>query len=329
MTDTTNGWPITFQDVVEARRRIRPYLEPTPTRHYPDLDEAVGHGIRVFVKHENLNPTNAFKARNGLAVITALSRDEVQRGVVAPTRGNHGAGIAYAGQLIGVPVTICVPLGNNPEKNSAMRGFGATLVEEGRDFDEAVEVAERLVKEKGLRMAHSVNDLMVIAGAGTITMELIEQVTGLDAMVISVGGGSQAVGAMTVLRTLKPEVKVYAVQAEGAPAIHDSWHAGKPVAKESAVTFADGVATRNAYEYTFPALREGLAGFVTVSEGEIAEGVRTLMKATHTMVEGAGAVGFAGLVKLREELAGKAVAIIISGGNIDSETLRRVMNREI
>ncbi len=322
-------WPISFQDVVDARRRIRPWLEPTPLRGYPALDEAVGNGIRVFVKHENHNPTNAFKARNGLAVITALSKEEATRGVVAPTRGNHGLGLAHAGRLLGVPVTICVPVGNNPEKNEAMRGFGATLIEEGKDFDEAVMVARRIEKERGLRQVHAVNDPMVLAGAGTITLEILEQVTGLDAMVISVGGGSQAVGAMTVLKALKPEVRVWGVQAEGASAIHDSWHAGRPIAKESARTFADGVATRNTYELTFESLREGLAGFVSASEKEIAEALRLILRTTHNLVEGAGAVGLAGLLKLREELAGKAVALILSGSNIDSATLRRVLAGEI
>lgn len=322
-------WPISFQDVIEARRRLRPYLPPTPVRQYPTLDAEVGGGISVLVKHENHNPTNAFKARNGLSLMSSLSAEERARGVVAPTRGNHGLGLANAGRLLGVPVTICVPVGNNPEKNEAMRALGATVIEEGADFDEAVEVAERLVKEKGLRMGHSVNEPMVVAGAGTITLEILEQVTGLDAMAIAVGGGSQAVGAMTVLRTLKPEVKVYGVQAEGAPTIHDSWHAGKPVTGRGADTFADGVATRNAYELTFPALQKGLAGFVKVSDAEIAEAIRILLRTTHNLVEPAGAVGFAGLMKLREELAGKTVAVIISGGNIDTPTLRRVLNGEI
>jgi threonine dehydratase len=322
-------WPITFQDVVEARRRMRPYLEPTPLREYPALDEAVGRGIRVLVKHENHNPTNAFKIRNGLSVITSLGREEASRGVVVPTRGNHGLGLAHAGRLLGVPVTICVPVGNNPEKNEAMRGAGATIIEEGRDFDEAVEVARRVERERGLRQVHAVNDPLVIAGAGTMTLEILEQVTGLDAMVIAVGGGSQAVGAMTVLRTLKPEVKVYGAQAERASAIHDSWHAGRPIPKDSADTFADGVATRNTYELTFEALREGLAGFVAVSEKEIAEAMRLLLRTTHNLVEGAGAVGLAGLLRLRGELAGKAVAIILSGGNVDAATLRRVLTGQI
>lgn len=322
-------WPIGFQDVIEARRRLRPFLEPTPVRSYAALDAEAGHGITVYVKHENHNPTNAFKVRNGLSVVSALGEAERRAGVIAPSRGNHGLGLAFAGALHGVPVTICVPEGNNPEKNEAMRGLGALVVEEGRDFDEAVEVARRMEKERGMRMVHAVNDPLVLAGAGTITLEFVEQVQQFDALVIAVGGGSQAVGAMTVLRTVKPEAAVYGVQAAGASAIHDSWHARRPIAKERADTFADGVATRNAYEMTFPALLEGLAGFVTVTEAEIAEALRVLIRTTHNLAEGAGATGLAGLVKLAPELAGKRAGIFISGSNIDTETLRRVLNEEI
>ena len=322
-------WPITFQDLIEARRRIRPYLDPTPLRHYPVLDAAVGEGIRVLVKHENHNPTGAFKVRNGLAAITALPPEKRRAGVVAATRGNHGLGLAWAGGIFGVPVTICVPVGNNPEKNEAVRGLGATLIEEGRDYDEALQVMRSLVEERGLWAVHSTNDPMVIAGAGTIALEILEQTNDLDAMVIAVGGGSQAVGSMTAIRALKPGVEVFGVQAERASAIHDSWRAGRPLTRDSADTFADGLATRSTYATTFEALREGLRDFVVVGEGEIAEAIRILLRSTHNLAEGAGAAGLAGLIRLRERLAGKTVGIILSGANIDSSTLTRVLNREI
>lgn len=145
-------WPISPADVLRARQRIRPYLAPTPLRRYAPLDLVVGHGIEVWVKQENHNPTNSFKVRNALSVMTALSREERGRGVVAATRGNHGLGVAWAGSLLGIEVTVCVPCGNNPEKNEGMRGLGAHLIEEGKDYDESVLVAERLVREKGLRL---------------------------------------------------------------------------------------------------------------------------------------------------------------------------------
>ncbi len=322
-------WPIGFQEVLAARDRIRPFLVPTPLRAYAELDEAVGHGVRVLVKHENHNPTNAFKVRNAFSVLTALPEDARRRGIVAATRGNHGLGLAWAGRRLGVPVTVCVPVGNNPEKNQAIRGLGCTLVEHGADYDEAVEAAVQLVRERGLHMVHSTEDPLVLAGAGTIALEILEEQPGLDALVLGVGGGSQAVGALTVAREMRPGLKVFGVQAAGASAIHDSWHARKPVAGARAETFADGLATRGVYGMTFEPLLQGLAGFVTVTDREIAAAVRVLLMTTHNLVEGAGAAGLAGLLKLREALAGATVAIVLSGSNIDALTLRRVVTGEI
>ena len=323
------AWPIALADVEAARERLRPHLVRTPLRSYAALDESVGAGIRVAVKHENFQPTGAFKVRNGLSALTALPPGRLERGVVAATRGNHGLGLAWAGRRLGAPVTVCVPVGNNPEKNAAVVGLGARLVEEGRDYDESVAAAERLVREEGLHLVHSTNDATVVAGAGTLTLEMLEEEPGIEALVFSVGGGSQAVGGLTVARALRPGLPVYAVQAAGACAIHDAWHLGRPVSKPSADTFADGLATRNTYPFTFGALREGLAGFVTVTDAEIAEAVRLVLSTTHTLVEGAGAAGLAGLLKLRETLAGKTVGIVLSGANIDRETLARVLAGEL
>jgi len=322
-------WPVAIADVLQARERIRGTLPPTALRRYAPLEEEVGYGIRLFVKHENHQPTQAFKARNALAALTSLSEEEKKKGVVGASRGNHGQGLAWAGQMLGIPVAICVPRGNNPEKNEAMRGFGAEVIEQGDDYDAAVQVADRLVRERGMTLVHSTNHKQVIAGAGTLALEMLEQEPSLEVLVLSVGGGSQAVGAMTVARAMRPELRVYGVQAERAAAIHDSWHKGRPLTGYTANTFADGVATRSVYELTFPALREGLAGFVKVSEGAIADAVRLLLRTTHNLAEGAGATGLAGLLALRETLAGKSVGICISGGNIDQETLRRVVSREI
>jgi threonine dehydratase len=319
------AWPIALADVEAARERLRPHLVRTPLRSYAALDEGVGAGIRVAVKHENFQPTGAFKVRNGVSALTALPPERLERGVVAATRGNHGLGLAWAGRRLGAPVTVCVPVGNNPEKNAAVVGLGARLVEEGRDYDESVAAAERLVREEGLHLVHSTNDATVVAGAGTLTLEMLEEEPGIEALVFSVGGGSQAVGGLTVARAREPRVPVYAVQAAGASAIHDGWHLGRPVSKPSADTFADGLATRNTYPFTFGALREGLAGFVTVTDTEIADAVRLVLSTTHTLVEGAGAAGLAGLLKLRETLAGKTVGIVLSGANIDRATLGRVL----
>ncbi len=325
----SSPWPITFDDVLRAKGRLSAHLTPTPLRSYALLDQAVGHDVRVWVKHENHNPTGAFKARNALSLVSALSDDERRRGLVAATRGNHGAGLAWAGALFGAPVTVCVPLGNNPDKNDAVRAFGAALIEQGRDYDEAVEVAQRLVRERGLTLAHSTNDTRVIAGAATLTLEMLEERPEIEALVFAVGGGSQAVGGLTVVRALRPDVAVYAVQAAGASAAHDGWHAGRPCVTPAAETFADGLATRSTYELTFPALLAGLRGFVRVDDDAIAEALRLLLRTTHNLVEGAGAAGLAGLLALRDELRGRRVGIVLSGGNLDQATLRRVLLREL
>jgi threonine dehydratase len=319
--------PIAIDDVYAARERLAPYLAPTPMYAYPLLDEWVGHGIRVHVKHENFQPTNSFKVRNGLSFMSALPADQRERGVVAATRGNHGLGIAFAGRAFGVRTTICVPIGNNPDKNAGVRALGARLIEEGRDYDESLEVANRILAEEGGTLAHSTNDRNVVAGAATLSLEALSQVPELEAMVIAIGGGSQAVGALTVAQALRPSVTVHGVQAAGASAAHDSWHAKAMRTVDSANTIADGLATRTAYELTFPALRDGLAGFITVTDGEIAEAMRVLLRTTHSLVEPAGAAGLAGLRALAPRLAGQRVGIVVSGGNVDEATLKLVLDR--
>lgn len=321
-----NAWPVTLADVLRARSRLRPHLSPTPLLSHPVLDQHVGHGIRVLVKHENHQPTGSFKVRNGLSAVSALPEAALARGVVAATRGNHGLGVAWAGKRLGTRVTICVPAGNNPEKNEGMRALGAELIEDGKDYDEAAAIAAELCAARGMRLVHSTNDRDVIAGACTMALEIWEQAPDLDALVIAVGGGSQAVGALTIARELAPHLRVLAVQAEGASAIHDGWHAKAETRRDAALTFADGLATRSTYAMTFGALCEGLAGFVTVSDAEIAEAIRALLSTTHNLAEGAGAAGLAGLVKLAPSLAGQRVGVVLSGGNIDRETLGRVLS---
>ena len=323
------AWPITLDDAQRARERILRYLTPTPLRGYPQLDALMAAGTSLLIKHENHQPTGSFKARNGLSFVTGLSAEERARGVVAASTGNHGQGIAYGASLLGVRATICVPVGNNPEKGAAMRSWGATVVEEGRDYDESVQAMLRIAKESGATVAHSTNDKRIIAGAATMSLEMLEQSGGLDAIVIAIGGGSQSVGALTVARELAPKMKVYGVQTAGAAAAHDSWRAGTPIAGAKAETFAEGVATRMPYELTFATLLEGLEDFVTVTDAELAETIRMLLTTTHNLVEGAGAVGVAGALKLRDKLEGKRVGVIFSGANLDTSVLRRILNREI
>ena len=320
--------PISFDDVLAARDRIAPFLSPSPMRRHPPL-EVVIPGVELYVKHENVQPTGSFKVRNGLSTITALDEAQRRRGVVGATTGNHGLGLAFAGQKLGVDVTICVPLGNNPEKNSAMRAWGATVIEEGTDYDDAAGVAQRLVDSRELTLAHSTNNVNVLAGAGTMTLEMLEQIDGLDAVIVAIGGGSQAVGAITVARAMRPGLRVIGVQAAGATAAYEGWLARAPRTTARADTFAEGVATRSTYALTFQTLLDGLADFVTVTDAEIAEAVRVILSTTHHLVEGAGAIGVAAAMKLRTQLAGQRVGVVFCGGNMDSAVLRRILNREL
>ena len=320
--------PISFDDVQAARERIAPYLSATPFRHYPGLD-ALLPDVSLFVKHENVQPTGSFKVRNGLSSITALDADQRARGVVGATTGNHGLGLAYGGRQLGVDVKICVPRGNNPEKNAALRAWGATVIEEGNDYDEAVAVSQRLVETEGRTLCHSTNNIHVLTGAGTMTLEIIEQSYDLDALIIAIGGGSQAVGAITVARELRPDLRIIGVQATGAPTLHDSWHAKEQLKGARADTFAEGVATRSTYDLTFGSLVDGLSDFITVTDAETAEALRVIISTTHHLVEGAGAMGVAAAIKLGDQLRGQRVGVVFCGANLDSGVLRRILNREM
>ena len=320
-------WPITYRDVLDAEKRIRRYLPPTPLRNYPPIDNYTN--AKVWVKHENHHPTNAFKVRNGLASLTGLGFESIKNGVVAATSGNHGLGVAWAARKLGVTATICVANGTNPEKVDAIRMFGARVIEQGNDYDQAVQVMEQLSTEHGYVAIHSTNNPFASAGAGTMTLEIIRDLDArqetLDAMVIAIGGGSQAVGAMTVLRELKRDIPVFGVQAAGAPTLSQAWKAKTPLSGKTPVTIAEGIATRETYEVTFGALCEGLTDFITVSEKEIRDAMRFMIQATHNLVEPAGAVGVAGVCRLRCQLQGKTVAVILSGGNVDLQTLYEVI----
>jgi len=206
--------------VLKARRRISPHLRPTPLFGYASLDALPD--AEVFVKHENHQPVGAFKVRGGVNLISQLSAEERERGVIAASTGSHGQSIAYAARRFGVQATICVPEHANPVKVASMRGLGAELVFHGRDFDEAREHCEQLAKERGYRYVHSGNEPLLIAGVGTETLEILEEPQ-TDVIVVPVGGGSGAAGACIVAKAINPAIRVIGVQSDAAPAAFRSW----------------------------------------------------------------------------------------------------------
>jgi threonine dehydratase len=312
----------TLADVLEARRRIAPHLRPTPLYAYPGLRELIG--TEVDVKHENHLPTGAFKVRGGVNLVSQLDAETREGGVIAASTGNHGQSIAFAARLFGVRATICVPAEANPVKVASMRGLGAEVVFHGRDFDDAREHCERLAAEHGYRYVHSGDEPLLIAGVATATLEILEEQPGTDVLVVPIGGGSGAAGACIVAKTLKPAMRVIGVQSEAAPAAYRSWREQRLV-EDRMETFAEGLATRTAFALPQRILRERLDDFVLVSDDEIRAAQALLIETTRNLVEAAGAAPLAAALQMREQLAGKRVVLIASGGNASREQLLAVL----
>ncbi len=318
---------ISLNQIRSARELVYQNLLPTPLHEHPLLSNELG--ARIWIKHENHLPTGAFKVRGGLNFMHHFAADRTQDGVITATRGNHGLSIAFAARLYSIPATIVVPFGNNPEKNAGMQALGARLIEFGRDFDEARGEVERLQKTENLRYIHSANEPHLVNGVGTYALEIIEtmQARGekVDAIFVPIGMGSGLCGVITAFRALSPETKIYGVQAEGAPSHYLSWKAGKVVETEQANTFADGVATRCPSPLLLDLILQGVDEVVLVNDDEIKEAIRLLWRTTHNLAEGAGAVATAATIKLRNQLRGQSVVNVMSGGNLDTDTLRQIL----
>jgi threonine dehydratase len=312
-----------LSDVRAAHTRIASRVPPTALMRHPLLD--LETGLELWVKHENHNPTGAFKVRGGLNLIGSLSPDERARGVVTASTGNHGQSIAMACQVHGVACTVFVPVGNNPEKNAAMRAFGAALEEGGRDFDEARVACERRAAETGARYVHSANEPLLIAGVATYALEVFEELADVDVVLVPVGGGSGACGFITVREALGLKTRIVGVGAERADAVCRSWRGPERVVGDSADTFAEGVATRVTFDVTFNLMKQYLDDFILLSEDELAEGVRIALRTTHNLAEGAGAAAIAAACKMRDALRGQRVVAVMSGGNLDAAKLRWIL----
>src|SRR5262245_17957872 len=253
-------------DVLAARRRIEPYLRPTPLYRYPALDSLAG--AQLWVKHENHQPIGAFKVRGGVNLVSQLSPDERRRGVITASTGNHGQSIAYAANLFGVRAIICVPEEANPVKVESMRALGAEILFHGRDFDDAREHCEKQSAEHGYRYIHSANEPLLIAGVGTYTLEILEAQPDIEVIVVPVGGGSGASGACTVAKAVSPSIEVIGVQSDAAPAAYRSWR-GRALVTDATSTIAEGLATRTAFELPQEILSRLLDDFVLVSDDEL------------------------------------------------------------
>jgi threonine dehydratase len=313
----------TLAELEAAADIVHAVMPPTPQYAWPLLGRRLGR--EVWVKHENHTPIGAFKVRGGLTFMDELKRSGRRvAGLITATRGNHGQSIPYAARRVGVPVTIVVPEGNNPEKNAAMEALGARLVVYGRDFDTARQEAARLAEREGLEFVPSF-DRRLVVGVATYALELFRAVPDLARVYVPIGMGSGVCGVIAARDLLGAKAEVIGVAAEQAPASALSFAAGHAVPTNSAMTFADGMATRDPHPDAVAIMRRGAADVVTVGEDAMAEAVRVLFETTHNVAEGAGAAALAALTADGARSSGPR-AVILTGGNIDKASLTTILS---
>lgn len=307
-----------------AAQLVHRVIPPTPQICWPLVCQRAE--AEVWVKHENHTVAGAFKVRGGLVYMEALKQREPRiAGVIAATRGNHGQSVAFAAKRAGLRSVIVVPHGNSREKNAAMRALGAELIECGSDFQEAYEHAARLAQAERLHFVPSF-DAALVAGVASYALELFSAVANFDAVYVPIGMGSGICGVIAVREALGLRTEVVGVVASGAPAYALSYAAGRPIATESALTIADGIACRVPDPEALEIIGKGASRVATVTDDEIRAAMRHLFSDTHNAAEGAGAAALAALLKERDRMRGRRVALILSGGNVDREVFAETLN---
>jgi threonine dehydratase len=317
---------LTLADVKAARERLNGAIYRTPCARSETLSRQTGQSI--FLKLENLQMTGSFKERGALNKIATLTPEEAARGVVAASAGNHAQGVAHHATQRGIRSVIVMPLATPLVKVQATRGFGAEVVLYGANYDEACEEATRRCQAEGMTFIHPFDDPLVMAGQGTIGLELLEQIESLEAVVVPIGGGGLIGGVACAVKESKPDVRVIGVQTSRLPSMKEALLAHHPVTLEPATTIADGIAVRRAGEVTYPVVERYVDEIVTVNEDEIASAILTLLEREKTLAEGAGAAGLAAVLQRRTSLpAFTRTAVIVGGGNIDVTLLSRIIER--
>ena len=312
---------LTLDMILEAQASLRGIARHTP------LDPAPRLGENVYIKAENLQLTGAFKLRGAYNKMLSLSPEEAARGVIACSAGNHAQGIAYSAARLGIRSVICMPAGAPISKIEATRAYGAEVVLVPGVYDDAAREAERLTREHGYTFAHPFNDPAVIAGQGTIGLEILEQLPDVTQVVVPIGGGGLISGIAYAVKHLKPSCRVIGVQAEGAPSMEHSVRQGRPVELERVSTIADGIAVKRPGDLTFQLCREYVDEIVTVAEDEIASAILALMEVQKSVAEGAGATPVAACMFRKVDTSAGKTVCVVSGGNVDVTTLSRVITK--
>ncbi|MEO7854304.1 MAG: threonine ammonia-lyase, partial [Rubrivivax sp.] len=315
--------PLQLADIEAAAHRLRGQINDTPCLHSRTLSQLTG--CEVFLKFENHQFTASFKERGALNKMAQLDADERARGVLAISAGNHAQGVAYHAQRMGVPATIVMPRFAPGVKVENTRRFEATVVLQGDTFDDARQHGLQLARERGLTLVHPYDDLEVVAGQGTIALEMLAQQPSLDTLVVAIGGGGLIGGMATAARAMRPHMQVFGVQTERFPAV---WNALHDEQRESAqATIADGIAVKLPGEKTLPLIRRHVHDVLLVGESDIEQAMLLLLEIEKTVVEGAGAVGLAALLQHRERFAGRHVGLVLCGGNIEPLVLAEIIQR--
>ena len=314
--------PVDYSDVIQAREQVYQYLRPTLLNEWPLLKKRLG--FRYLLKHENHQPTGAFKVRGGINLVSRLPAEQKQRGIISCTTGNHGQSLAYAARQFGAGCTLVAPERNNPGKIRSMRALGAELIEHGKDFDEAKLHCEKLTEERGLRYVHSANEPMLIAGVGTMADEIFDREAAPDVLLVPIGLGSGICGSAIVAAERNPGTQVIGVQSAGAPAVAESFKTGRIVQYDSLDTIAEGLATRVPAQMTLDIMRRLVHDILLVTNDELKQAMAWLLETTHNLAEPAGAAATAAAWKLRDRLKGKTVVGVLSGGNCDLQLLAEI-----
>jgi threonine dehydratase len=315
----------TLDDVKRAMALVRPLVRHTPMKHSSTLGELTKSDFNL--KLENFQITGSFKVRGALNRIHALTPEEKRRGVVAASAGNHAQGVAYAARKMGVACTIFMPEEATLAKVRATKSYGAAVHLAGKDYQEAFEHAQEFQRKSGAVYVHAFDDALVMAGQGTLGLEIKEDLPKVDTVLVPIGGGGLISGVATALKGLDPKVKVIGVQAEGANTVAPSLQKGVPITLDSADTMADGIAVRKMSPMTLPIIRRLVDEVVTVDESEIAAAILFLLERAKTLAEGAGAVTLAAAMHGKVDLAGRTACAVISGGNIDMPLVSRIIRR--
>jgi threonine dehydratase len=322
MTEMSNLIEPTFEDIHDAREAIGDHVLRTPLRYYPVLSELLD--ADVWVKHENFQLLGAFKVRGGINLVSQTSQAERDRGFVTASSGNHGQSIAYAARAFGADCTVVLPEGANSAKAASISALGANVIFRGEVFERSREHAEELSERDGLRFVHAANEPALVAGVGTYSVEIHEDLKDIDVIFAPIGAGSGASGVCIVSNAVSQDTHVVGVQSAQAPAAYHAWNSGKfeiyPM-----TTVAEGLATESAYSLPISILRKRLKEFVLVEDSDISEAIKLYVHATRTLVEHAGAAALAAAVNMKDQIKGKRVVLIASGGNITTDQLKAVL----